>query len=298
MAPYGEPGKADLEGDVLRQVGGEVRQARVDAGLSRRALAETSHVSERYLALLESGRGNISIGLLARIANALGRPIDSLFAPDSKTATETYRLSALYLAADPERRRAAMTILGGGGGGADRLQRFALIGLRGAGKSTLGQIIADEFDMPFVELSESIRDMAGLPHGEVVAFYGAEGFRELEDRMLRKIVEERERLVLAVSGGIVDSPRAFGFLLNNFHTVWLKARPEEHMARLRRQGDLRPMAGNPNAMRDLQAIMNRRNVLYSRAEAQVDTSDKSIEAAAAEAISMIRQLGALGRDGD
>jgi XRE family aerobic/anaerobic benzoate catabolism transcriptional regulator len=207
-----------------------------------------SGVSPRYLALLESGDGNISIGLLMRVALALNKKIDWLVSED-----------------DPKARKPS------------RANRVCLIGLRGAGKSTLGKLIGQELSVPFIELNRIIEDLGGMPVGEIMALYGQEGYRKLEAEALEKVSTENEKVILAVAGGIVAEPATYAALLTRFHTIWIKAAPLEHMSRVRAQGDLRPMEGTADALAQLRAILLNREALYERALAQLDTSDRTVD---------------------
>jgi XRE family aerobic/anaerobic benzoate catabolism transcriptional regulator len=219
--------------------------------MSRRELSELSGVSQRYLAQLESGAGNISIALLYQVAAALGQP------------------AASFLAEHP----AAIS---------PKAQRICLIGLRGAGKSTLGGMLAQSLNRSFLELNTLIEEQSGIAVGEVIDLYGQEGYREFERRALETVIDEMPAVVLAVGGGIVSEAETYGRLLTSFHTIWLKASPEEHMDRVRQQGDDRPMAGNPKAMDQLRAMLASREYLYARADAMVDTSGNSIHQSLAD----------------
>ena len=243
---------------LMRQVGERVRASRKEKGMPRRVLSEISGVSPRYLAQLEAGEGNISIGLLQRIAMALDQRIDWLVREDEPAPAD-----------------------------ASRGQRICLIGLRGAGKSTLGALAGDALGIPFVELNSEIEALAGMPVAEVMALYDQEGYRKLEARALDRIVATRETLVLAVAGGIVTEPETFKTLLGHFHTIWLKTSPEEHMSRVRQQGDERPMAGNPEAMEQLKSILTSREALYEQAPARLDTSGKTAGQSLAELLAII-----------
>jgi XRE family aerobic/anaerobic benzoate catabolism transcriptional regulator len=243
---------------LMRQVGERVRASRKEKGMPRRVLSEISGVSPRYLAQLEAGEGNISIGLLQRIAIALDQRMDWLVREDAPAPAD-----------------------------ASRAQRICLIGLRGAGKSTLGALAGDALGIPFVELNGEIEAQAGMPVAEVMALYDQEGYRKLEARALDRIVATRETLVLAVAGGIVTEPETFKALLGHFHTVWLKTSPEEHMSRVREQGDERPMAGNPEAMEQLKSILTSREALYGQAPARLDTSGKTEDQSLKELLTII-----------
>ena len=268
--------EAEIE-RLLVLVGERVRSARARMGLSRRALAEKSGVSQRYLAQLESGQGNISIGLLLRIAHALDFRIEWLIGDEDPWTSEIVIIASLLRSATREQRERVREILDPENPGLRRAQRIAMIGLRGAGKSTLGRLTAAHLKLPFLELNEDIEGASGMPVNELIALYGQEGYRHLERQSLERVVATHDTVVLAVAGGIVSQPETFNYLLRNFHTIWLKADPEEHMARVRGQGDERPMAGNPDAMAELRNILTSREALYSRAEAHVDTAKATLE---------------------
>jgi len=259
----------------LAQLGERVRATRARRNMSRKALAETSGVSQRYLAQLEGGAGNISIILLRRVAAALGLRLEWLLGEDDPHLSDVPHLVALYRMATAEQRRKVLGVLDPEHPDQRRARRVALIGLRGAGKSTLGAMAAERLGVPFVELNQVIEEASGMAAVEVIALYGQEGYRRLERQAVERVVALHDELVLAVAGGIVSDPETFNYLLRQFHTVWLKAAPEEHMARVRGQGDERPMAGNPAAMEELRAILTSREALYGLAEATIDTADQT-----------------------
>jgi XRE family transcriptional regulator, aerobic/anaerobic benzoate catabolism transcriptional regulator len=263
--------------DLLGSVGERVRSARARMGLSRRVLAERSGVSQRYLAQLESGQGNISIGLLLRVADALNFRIDWLVAEEDPFTSDAVMISSLLRSATRAQRARVLEILDPENPRLRRGSRIAFIGLRGAGKSTLGRLTAARLGLPFKEVDEDIAEASGMPAGEVMALYGQEGYRHLERQSLERIVAAHDRLIVAVAGGIVSQPETYNYLLRNFHTVWLRAEPEEHMARVRGQGDERPMAGNPDAMAELRNILTAREALYARADAHINTSKMTLE---------------------
>ncbi len=274
---HGEPiGDAKIE-RLLILVGERVRSARARVGISRRELAEKSGVSQRYLAQLEAGQGNISIGLLLRIADALDFRIEWLVAQDDPWTSEIVKMASLLRSATQAQRDRVRDILMPENPRVRRASRVAFIGLRGAGKSTLGRLAAAELGLAFKELNDDIEEASGMPAGEVMALYGPEGYRHLERQAVERIVALHDRVLLAVAGGIVSQPDTFNYLLSNFHTVWLSAKPEEHMARVRGQGDVRPMTGNPDAMNELRNILKSREALYAQAEAHVDTSKSTLE---------------------
>lgn len=280
--------------DLQKQVGERVRMARERKGLSRRVLSEQSGVSPRYLAQLEGGEGNISIGLLQRVAIALDHRIDWLISPEDPWTSPTLRMAELFRAADRATQDSVMTLLTRDSGAAERGQRLCLVGLRGAGKSTLGRAIGAALDLPFVELNREIETVGGMPIEEIMALYGQEGYRKLEADALDRIIATHDRMILAVAGGIVAEPETYTRLLARFHTVWIKASPQEHMDRVRAQGDERPMAGNPEAMAQLRSILDSREALYARAHAQLDTTGKPPETSMRELSALIQDQGFLG----
>ncbi len=274
----------------IRTVGERVRQSRQRKGISRRALAELSGVSQRYLAQLESGSGNISIALLYKVAHALGHPVDGFVGDEDPQESETVEMVRLFRSADSTERKRVLDILHSGHARLTRRHRICLIGVRGAGKSTLGKMVGDALSMPFVELNGDIEEQSGMPVDEVIALYGQEGLRRLERQALERIVSTTDDVIVAVAGGIVSEPQAYDFLLQNFHTVWLKATPEEHMNRVRAQGDYRPMAGNPKAMEELQSILTSREALYGKADRTVSTSDKSVKESLRDVLSEVESF--------
>ena len=274
---------------LLATVGNRVRKARSLASLSRRALSEKSGVSQRYLAQLESGQGNISIALLLSIAHALDFKLEWLVAEDDPWSSETGVISMLLPGATKEQLLRVVELLDPEHINQKRAKRIALIGLRGAGKSTLGRLCADELGLTFLELNDEIQSASGIPVHEVIALYGQEGYRHLEHQALERVVATHEELVLAVAGGIVSQPDTFNYLLRNYHTIWLKAAPEEHMTRVREQGDERPMAGNGDAITELRTILKNREKLYERAEARVDTSCQTLDDSLAAVITVIKE---------
>ena len=273
------------------RIGERVRALRERKGLSRRVLCELSGVSPRYLVKLESGEGNTSIALLQRVAITLNQPIESLVAAADPLAAENNELIALYRQADAAARTRAFHALDPVRLQADKAARIGLIGLRGAGKSTLGPLLAEALELPFIELNNEIEGSAGMPLGEIIALYGDEGYRELEADTLQTIIAKYERVVLAVAGGLVDEQDSFIQILSRFHTVWISASPTEHMERVRAQGDLRPMAGNPQALTQLKTILKARESRYRRAEYHLDTAGQTLDVSRAELIRLVRASG-------
>ena len=273
---------------LMLQVGERVRSARERKGISRRVLSESSGVSQRYLAQLEAGTGNISIGLLKRVAHSLDHKIEWFVGAEDPWNSPNLRVAELFSAADSETRELVLSALSPGATEMGRAERVCLIGLRGAGKSTLGKLAAEKLEVPFLELNKEIALHGGMPIDEILALYGQEGYRKLEAGSLDRVIENYDRVVLAVAGGIVSEPETFNKLLSSFHTVWLKATPQEHMDRVRAQGDERPMQGNADAMDQLTSILTSREALYARADAKLDTSFCSLEYSLDELISTIK----------
>ena len=290
----GDDGAGDAKIErLLVRAGERVRSARTRMGISRRLLAEKSGVSQRYLAQLESGQGNISIGLLLRIAEALDFRIEWLLAEEDPWTSGTAMISSLLRSATRDQRERVLEILMPESPSLKRASRIALIGLRGAGKSTLGRLAAAELGLPFKELNEDIEEASGMPAAEVMNLYGPEGYRHLERQSLERVVALHGKVVLAIAGGIVSQPETFNYLLQNFHTVWLKAKPEDHMSRVRGQGDERPMAGNPDAMSELRNILMSREALYAKAEAHINTSNATLQESLKALIQTVKGHGFL-----
>jgi len=273
---------------LIQLVGTQVRAARTGVGFSRRELAERSGVSMRYLAQLEGGEGNISIGLLQQVATALELPIEALITETTSQTAELRHVTALYQKADVATRARALQVLDPTCERKSKAERICLIGLRGAGKSTLGALLASDLGVPFLELNTEIEARIGVPVREIIALYGEDGYRQIEAETLNKIIATHERLVLAVAGGIVSSPQTFDNVLTDFHTVWIKAQPSEHMDRVRAQGDLRPMAGNPQAMEQLRQILKTRERHYAKASYQLDSSGQNIQTSRAELNALLK----------
>lgn len=261
------------DADFIRGLGVRVREARARRGISRKALAINADVSERYLAQVENGETNPSIMVLRHISAALGFSLPELLEPPQNSAE--YRLIHRFLEQlQPKQLDEALLRLMRDFGKEDaaRRKRIALVGLRGAGKSTLGRALAGELAVPFVELDSAIEAEAGMSLNEVFSLYGQPGFRRLERRCLDNFVTEHESAVITVGGGIVSEAETFNLLLMNCFTVWVKASPEEHMSRVVAQGDFRPMEGNAEAMEDLRRILVAREPLYSKADFILDTT--------------------------
>lgn len=277
VAEGDEAGKSPL----LQALGERVRNLRARRGLTRRGLASAAVVSERHLANLEYGTGNVSILVLQQIANALQCSMAELLGDVTTASAEWLLLRELLEGrseADLKRvRLAAGEILGTAPiGDPHRASRIALIGLRGAGKSTLGRMLAEQLNVPFLELNQEIERVAGCSVREIYDLYGAGAYRRYERRALEEAVQIYSDVVIATPGGIVSDPATFNELLSHCTTVWLQAQPDEHMSRVVAQGDTRPMAANPEAMDDLCRILDGRSAFYSKADHVLDTSGKSV----------------------
>ncbi len=284
------PGPADNDTAYLAELGARVRRIRAIRGMSRKVLAQTSGISERYIAQMEAGAGNVSIVLLRRIGRATGVRLEDLIGevPDSWAA-----IRELLAKATPGAIAVAKDVLAGKSNTQASAQelssipRIALVGLRGAGKSSIGTRAAAQTGLKFVELNQEIEDQHGLSVTEIFKLYGQEGYRRLEMASLQRIIAEGEPLILATGGGIVAETATFDLLRQSFFTVWIRARPEEHMSRVRKQGDLRPMANDRAAMEELVTILTSREPLYGLADAQVDTSGRSVDECVADLVSTI-----------
>ena len=281
------------ESDYLKLLGERVRQTRARRGMTRKLLARDSDVSERYLAQLETGQGNISILLLRQIASALDIPLEALVLegpePPVDLVHTTEFLRRLPAAELAEARRLLVQHFGGVDLEA-RHGRIALIGLRGAGKSTLGAMLAGRLEVPFLELDRLIEQESGVSLSAIFDLYGQSGFRRLERRCLDQVIERYPRFVLATGGSLVSEPATFERLLTMCFTVWLRATPEEHMQRVIAQGDMRPMADNRESMSDLKRILEVREPLYRKADVTIDTGDATSEESLEELVQSIRTI--------
>jgi XRE family transcriptional regulator, aerobic/anaerobic benzoate catabolism transcriptional regulator len=271
---------ASGEAEYLRLLGDRLREARARRGMTRKILARDSGVSERYLAQLEAGQGNISIALLRQVAHAMGMPITDLVREEPDRPVELTLLIETLGRLGPKELAQARRLLGEAFGAAvesGRRHRIALIGLRGAGKSTLGSLLARALAVPFIELDREIEQVSGTSLSEIFDLYGQAAYRRYERRALETVIERHDRAVIATGGSIVSEPATFDLLLSACYTVWLTTSPEEHMSRVVAQGDDRPMAENDAAMEDLRRILAGRAALYSKADAVVETAGKTVE---------------------
>jgi XRE family transcriptional regulator, aerobic/anaerobic benzoate catabolism transcriptional regulator len=261
-------------------IGRLVRLSRAKQGMTRRQLAAESGASERYLAQIESGQGNPSVIILKSIADALDVPVIELLPrSNGRTAAMAHVLDLIGRMPQAELPAIAALIESRAAAGAanDRAARIALIGLRGAGKSTLGARLARELGCPFIELDRLVEQDYGARIPDLIEMAGLATFRRYERACLERVIEGNETAVIAAAGGIVSNAETYALLLRRTHTVWLKARPDEHMRRVMEQGDFRPMAQNREAMADLVAILDARGPDYARAAAELDTSGDTVE---------------------
>jgi XRE family aerobic/anaerobic benzoate catabolism transcriptional regulator len=260
----------------LMEVGKRVREIREQRDMTRKVLAGASGVSERYLAQLETGSGNASITLLRHVAAALNVRMTQLL---SSSISPERALINSFIDSIPDARleevmRRLVSEFGAEGG--VRRKRIALIGLRGAGKTTLGSALAKALRRPFIELDREIEKEAGMALTEIFMMYGQARYRDLERHCLERLIASQREVVVSVGGGVVSEPDSYQLLLTNCFTVWIKASPAEHMSRVVAQGDMRPMQGHGRAMQDLKEILQAREPFYGRADAVVDTSGESV----------------------
>ena len=300
LASPGKPEAGTPEGEeknpFLSALGERVRALRARRGMTRKAVAQAAEVSERHLANLEYGVGNASILILLQVASALQCSLAELIGDVTTSSPEWLLLRELLEHRDEATLRRVRVAVGemlGTGGesakGRQRSPRVALVGLRGAGKSTLGQLLAEDLGFSFVELSREIEAFAGCSINEIQALYGQNAYRRYERRALEEAIQIHPEAVIATPGGIVSDPATFNLLLAHCTTVWLQADPEDHMKRVVAQGDLRPMAASKEAMEDLKTILAGRAAFYSKADFRIDTSAQPLDASFAELRRVVRQ---------
>ena len=277
----------------LAAIGGAVRRHRAKRGMTRRQLAEASATSERYLAQIESGAGNPSVSVLRAIARALEVPTSTLL-PESgpRSAALSAMLDLLTRIPESELPALAEDIAARAAhfGSADRARRIALVGLRGAGKSTLGRMLARHLGWPFIELDRRVEEDYGASIPDLIEMAGTATFRRHERSALDRVIAEHDAAVITTAGGIVSDPETYALLLRRTHTIWIKAQPEDHMSRVMAQGDFRPMAQNREAMADLVAILEARRADYARAAAEVDTAGDAVEQSFAKLVEAVTAL--------
>jgi XRE family aerobic/anaerobic benzoate catabolism transcriptional regulator len=273
--------EAEEKNPFLVALGDRVRALRARRGMTRKAVSIAADVSERHLANLEYGEGNASILVLLQVARALHCSLAELIGDVTTSSPEWLLIRELLETRDDAALRrvriAIGELLGTGSGNTAISSQVALIGLRGAGKSTLGAMLAEDLGFPFVELSREIEKFAGCSVSEIQALYGMNAYRRYERRALEETIQIYPEAVIATPGGLVSDPATFNQLLSHCTTVWLQADPEDHMKRVLAQGDLRPMAASKQAMEDLKGILSGRAAFYSKAQYKVDTSAQSLD---------------------
>ncbi len=262
------------------EVGRLVRRGRARRGITRRQLAIESGISERYLAQIEGGAGNPSVIVLRTIAQAMEMHVTELLPIAGKRNETIARINELMRRLDASELPAIAQLIERRvteGARSQRSHRIALVGLRGAGKTTLGRALAERLNWPFVEINRVIEQQYGATVSMLIDMSGVSAFRRYEQSALEKVIAEHDKVVIATAGGIVSNPETYALLLRRTHTVWVKARPQEHMSRVIAQGDFRPMAENRAAMADLVAILDARSGDYAQSEAELDTGGETVE---------------------
>ncbi len=283
-------GGADDFDSRVQALGARVKRLRARRGMSRKVLSEQSGVSERYLAQMEAGKANISLQVLLAIAGAMNLALTDLLGEREDENPDLVLAKRLLEGLDHDQQALAFRMLKERFA-PERRQRtgaVALIGLRGAGKTTLGRQLAEHYEAPFVRLGALVEQMAGIDMAEILLTMGQKGYRRLEYGALQQAVARHPHVVIETGGSIVSEARTFDLLIGSCFTVWLKTSPEEHMRRVMEQGDLRPIEGSRRAMEDLRSILTARSPFYSRADAQVDTSGRAARDCLHELIDLCR----------
>ena len=242
--------------ELSLRIGVHVRTRRQARGMSRRMLSKISGVSERYLAQLETGNGNATVGILHRLALVFGCTVEDLIGGNARPNVE-------------------------------KGNRLALLGVRGGGKTTLGRMISTERGIPFIEISSQVKAVSGMDVGEVISLYGQEGFRRYEEEAIASIIEDYDKVIIAIGGGIVETAENYNLLLRHFHTIWIKTSAAEHIDRVRAQGDERPMAGFAAAEKHLANMLSQREAEFSRADLVMDTSRVPVECSVSKLTELI-----------
>ena len=276
----------------LTALGERLKLLRARRGLTRKSLAHMAEVSERHVANVESGVGNASIQFLRQLCGVLNCSLAEMTGDETASSADWLMIREILRGRSEEELAKARSVLAdlfeSPTSEASRRRRIALIGLRGAGKSTLGRLLAAHWHVPFIELSGVIEQMAGCSIAEIHALYGQTAYRRYEQRALEDVIQHHAQAVIATPGGIVSEPATFNYLLSHCYTVWLRATPDQHMARVIAQGDSRPMSGNREAMEDLKRILDSRAQFYSKADCIFDTGVVSTQAAL---VALLEQLG-------
>lgn len=264
--------------DFLQEIGNRVRGLRANRGMTRKMLARDSSISERYLADIEQGKGNISINLLRQVSQALATNLEELLPKATKQTPELSLINEFISHLSREKQQAALQLLYQNFSSLSNTQtRIALIGLRGAGKTTLGQLLQKRQNVPFIQLAQEIENISGMPISEILELSGQSGYRRLEEKALFTTLNEHEACCIETGGSIVAELNNLNILLSTCLVIWIRTSPNEHMERVVDQGDLRPMANNNEAMEDLERILKERTPYYEKAHAVLDTSGQTIE---------------------
>lgn len=273
--------------NLTRRLGERVKRYRARRGMSRKVLSQQSGVSERYLAQLESGQANVSFNILWNLAGTMNTSVTDLLQDHGNESPDLILAKRLLESLSPEELSIAYNLLRQRFGGAQTTTgRVALIGLRGAGKTTLGRLLATHYDVPFIRITTLVEQMAGMELPEIFLTMGQKGYRRLEYNALQAAISEHEHAVIEAGGSLVSEPETFELFLTSCFTVWIKATPEEHMRRVMEQGDMRPMEGHQRAMEDLKTILEARRNFYGRADAALDTSQRQVEDCVAELVDL------------
>ncbi|WP_299454603.1 helix-turn-helix transcriptional regulator [uncultured Pigmentiphaga sp.] len=293
LAAGGVPAKEPF----LVALGDRIRIIRARRGLTRKATATAAGISERHLANLELGTGNASILVLLQVSQALQCSLAEILGDVTTSSPEWLLIRELLEGrseADLHRARNALSeLFGSRRDSHSRLSRIALVGLRGAGKSTLGRMLAEDLGYAFIELSREIEKVAGCSIVEIHSLYGANAYRRYERRALEETIQIYPEVVIATPGGLVSDVSTFNLLLTHCYTIWLQADPEDHMRRVVAQGDFRPMSGSREAMEDLKRILAGRAAFYAKADARYNTSGHSLEEAFEGLRTLVRNAAGL-----
>ena len=273
----------DASEEHMKQIAKLVRGMRTQRGLTRKDLSKMSSISERYLAQVEAGKANISIALLWRMAEAMQVNVSSFLPQVEQTNIQLGPLKQFLEGLSLEQEKKAFEILlkyfSGGKGPTGGI---ALIGLRGAGKSTLGRILAESANIPFISLTQVIEKLAGLEIPEILSMFGQRAYRRLEHQAIDYVLENNESVILEVGGSLVSESETFNHLLSSFYTVWIRAKLEDHLSRVLAQGETKPLRDHEKAIEDLKHILEEREPFYMAANWVIDTSERSIEECAKE----------------
>jgi XRE family aerobic/anaerobic benzoate catabolism transcriptional regulator len=282
---------------LLTALGQRVKTLRARRGMPRRVLALTANISERHIANLESGAGNISILVLQQIAHALDTSLPELLGDDASSTPEWLMIRKILEGRDTQalqKAHQALTELFTARAPSERTDRIAFIGLRGAGKSTLGRLIAARLNREFIELRAEVTRLAGAPVAEIQALYGSTTFRRYERQALEETIKTHKTCVIATAGGLASDPSSLHLLLSNCFTIWLQATPEEHLDRVIAQGDLRPPADRKTAVEDLNLVLESRAPFYARADFTYNTSGRTLDDTLAGLMGILAQYGVVG----